>query len=61
MPPNLPCQQIHEIKAAFDLFDVEGTGKVDAKAIQRCLLSLRLDAKTPALYTLLSELETSAE
>lgn len=55
--PGVSIQEVSEIKAAFDLFDIHGTGRVDAKDIQNCLLTLDLDIKSHTLYGMLSDLE----
>ena len=37
--PGLSSEEVDEIKQAFDLFDTNGTGKIDPKELKACNLS----------------------
>ena len=46
------------IKKAFELFDQNGTGKIDPKEIKLAMQSIGYDEKNPLMYQLVSELDT---
>ena len=50
-----------KIKLAFNIFDVNGTGKINPKEIKAALEYLGEDAKNPTVYQLISLLEESDE
>ena len=47
-----------EIRQAFDLFDTNGTGKIDPKELKAAMQSLGFDTKNPTIYTLIADLDT---
>ena len=47
-----------EIRQAFDLFDTNGTGKIDPKELKAAMQSLGFDSKNPTIYTLIADLDT---
>lgn len=44
-----------EIKEAFDLFDYEGTGSIDAKDLQTSMSSLGYEARNQTLFHAVGE------
>ena len=42
----------------FDLFDTNGTGKIDPKELKAAMQSLGFDSKNPTIYTLIADLDT---
>lgn len=47
-----------ELKEAFDLFDVNGIGKIDPKETVAAMRSLGYDTKNPTLFQIMYELDT---
>ena len=47
-----------EIKKAFELFDQNGTGKIDPKEIRLAMQSIGYDEKNPLMYQIITELDT---
>ena len=47
-----------EISKAFELFDQNGTGKIDPKEIKLAMQSLGYDERNPLMYQILAELDT---
>ena len=41
--PGLSTEEVDEIKQAFDLFDTNGTGKIDPKELKAAMQSLGFD------------------
>ncbi len=56
--PGLSNEEVDEIRQAFDLFDTQGTGKIDPKELKAAMQSLGFDQKNPTIYNLISELDT---
>jgi Ca2+-binding EF-hand superfamily protein len=56
--PGLSQDEIDEIRQAFDLFDTNGTGKIDPKELKLAMQSLGFDTKNPTIFQLISELDT---
>ena len=55
--PGLTEDEIEEIKEAFNLFDTEGTGKVDPRELKAAMQSLGFDQKNPTIFNMIAELE----
>ena len=53
-----PRDDLEEMRNAFDLFDVNGNGKVDVKELKATLEQLGYDTKNPAIYQLIAEFDT---
>ena len=51
-------QELQIIKNAFDLFDVDHTGKADIKEIKETLLNCGYDQKNPILFQIIADLDT---
>ena len=56
--PGLSTEEIDEIRQAFDLFDTNGTGKIDPKELKAAMQSLGFDSKNPTIYQLIADLDT---
>jgi Ca2+-binding EF-hand superfamily protein len=56
--PGLSQDEVDEIRQAFDLFDTNGTGKIDPKELKLAMQSLGFDTKNPTIFQLISELDT---
>ena len=55
---ELSNDEVDEIRQAFDLFDTNGTGKIDPKELKAAMQSLGFDTKNPTIYTLIADLDT---
>ena len=56
--PGLSSEEVDEIKQAFDLFDTNGTGKIDPKELKAAMQSLGFDSKNPTIAQLIADLDT---
>ena len=56
--PGLSNEEVDEIKQAFDLFDTNGTGKIDPKELKAAMQSLCFDSKNPTISQLIADLDT---
>ncbi|CAK9109694.1 unnamed protein product [Durusdinium trenchii] len=54
--PGLMQDEIEEVKAAFDLFDVDGTQRINPKDLRACIQSLNL-RRNQVVHHLLNDLE----
>ena len=55
---GLTKKELEIIKRAFDLFDVDRTGKVDIKEILDTLVNCGYDQKNPVLFQVIADLDT---
>ena len=55
---RLTKSELEIIKKAFDLFDVDHTGKADIKEIKETLLNCGYDQKNPILFQIIADLDT---
>ena len=55
---GLSNDEVDEIRQAFDLFDTNGTGKIDPKELKAAMQSLGFDSKNPTIYSLIADLDT---
>jgi centrin-1 len=55
---GLSNDEVDEIRQAFDLFDTNGTGKIDPKELKAAMQSLGFDNKNPVIYQLIADLDT---
>ena len=55
---GLSNDEVDEIRQAFDLFDTNGTGKIDPKELKAAMQSLGFDTKNQTIYTLIADLDT---
>ena len=56
--PGLNQDEVDEIRQAFDLFDTNGTGRIDPKELKAAMQSLGFDTKNPTIFQLIAELDT---
>ena len=56
--PGLSSEEVDEIKQAFDLFDTNGTGKIDPKELKAAMQSLGFDSKNPTIYQLIADFDS---
>ena len=55
---GLSSEEIEKIKQAFDVFDSNGTGKIDPKELKTAMQSLGFDNKNPTIYQVVADLDT---
>ena len=55
--PGLTEDEVQELYEAFNLFDSEGTGKVDPREIKAAMKELGYESRNPIIYNMVSELE----
>merc|ERR1712072_1502291 len=53
-PKGLTDDQIQEIREAFDLFDTDGSGTIDAKELKVAMRALGLDAKKNEILNMMT-------
>ena len=56
--PGLSTDEVDEIRQAFELFDTNGTGRIDPKELKAAMQSLGFDSKNPTIFQLIAELDT---
>lgn len=57
--PELTEEQKHEIREAFDLFDADGSGKIDVKELKVAMRALGFEPKREELKRMIAEVDTS--
>ena len=55
---ELSEDELEEIRQAFELFDPNGTGRIDPKELRVAMQSMGLDTKYPTIFQLIAELDT---
>lgn len=55
----LSRDEVSEIRAAFDLFDTNNTGRVSPSELKQAMQSLGFDIRNPIIYKLISDLDTN--
>ena len=55
---GLTKSELEVIKKAFDLFDVDNTGKANIKEIKETLFNCGYDQKNPLLFEIIAEMDT---
>jgi len=58
--PELTEEQKHEIREAFDLFDSDGSGRIDVKELKVAMRALGFEPKREELKRMIAEVDTSA-
>jgi centrin-1 len=58
---ELTEEQRNEIKEAFDLYDVNGIGKIEAKELKTALRALGIDCKKEEIKHISDEIEKFGE
>eukprot|EP00758_Cryptobia_borreli_P001954 Tbor_TRINITY_DN2668_c0_g1::TRINITY_DN2668_c0_g1_i1::g.17919::m.17919/K16465/CETN1; centrin-1 len=56
--PNLTEEQRQEIKEAFDLFDTDGSGSIDAKELKVAMRALGFEPKKEEIRKMISDIDT---
>ncbi|KAH0573187.1 Centrin [Spironucleus salmonicida] len=57
--PELTEEQKHEIREAFDLFDADGSGRIDVKELKVAMRALGFEPKRDELKRMISEVDSS--
>mmetsp|Transcript_10805 Transcript_10805/g.15239 ORF Transcript_10805/g.15239 Transcript_10805/m.15239 type:complete len:173 (-) Transcript_10805:196-714(-) len=57
VPPELTDEQRAEIREAFDLFDSDGTGVIDAKELKVAMRALGFEPKKEEIRKMISEVD----
>jgi len=55
---GLTPEEVDEIRQAFDLFDTNGSGKIDPRELKAAMQSLGFDSKNPTIFSLIADLDT---
>ena len=55
---RIHSEEVYEIKQAFDLFDTNGTGKINPKKLKAAMQSFGFDSKNLKIYQLIADLDT---
>lgn len=61
IPRSLNEEQVKEIKDAFDLFDIDGSGRIDPKEICVSLLTLGIDNARDEIKNIFNELDKTTK
>jgi centrin-1 len=56
---GLTEEEVNEIKEAFDLFDTDKSGEIDAEELKQALKNLGIDAKNQTLQNMLADLDSN--
>merc|ERR1711987_23927 len=56
-PKGLTDDQIQEIREAFDLFNTDGSGTIDAKELKVAMRALGLDAKKDEIRRMINDID----
>lgn len=56
--PGLTEEEVEEIREAFNLFDTEGSGRIDPRELKAAMQSLGFEQKNPTIYCMIAELES---
>jgi centrin-1 len=59
--PGLTDEELQEVREAFNLFDTEGTGKIDPKELKAAMQSLGFDAKNATVFSIIRDIAASGE
>ena len=58
VPTQLTEDDIEQVRQAFEVFDVKGTGYVKPAEIKKAFINMGYDTKNPAVYQIIVELDT---
>merc|ERR1711981_75078 len=61
MADGLSDQQINEIREAFELFDTDGSGSIDAKELKVAMRALGFEPKKEEIRKMVSELDKDGD
>merc|ERR1712006_81427 len=56
-PSGPTQQQLEEIKEAFELFDIDGSGTIDAKELGTAMRALGMDAKKEEIRKMIEDID----
>ena len=56
--PGLTDDEVEEIREAFNLFDTEGTGRIDPRELKAAMQSLGFESKNPTIFQMIADLDT---
>ena len=59
LEPELTEEQKHEIREAFDLFDADGSGRIDVKELKVAMRALGFEPKRDELKRMISEIDSA--
>lgn len=59
--PGLTEDEVEEIREAFNLFDTDGSGKIDPKELKAAMQSLGFENKNPTIYQMIADLEKEGQ
>ena len=55
---GLSYEEVAKIRQAFEIFDSNGSGKIDPKELKVAMHSLGFDNKNPTIYQVVVDLDT---
>jgi Ca2+-binding EF-hand superfamily protein len=55
--PHAPIEEVREVKAAFDIFDTDNSGLVDAAELRQAFVSLGLASANKLVYNIMHTLD----
>ena len=55
--PGLSAEEVQDVKDAFDLFDVDGSGAISVSEFCEAMKSLGMDKSNKAVFNMVSELD----
>ena len=58
--PGLAPEQVEELKEAFNLFDVDGSGAIDYKELKAALKALNIQVKKEELRKMITDVDSDA-
>ena len=56
--PGLTEDEIEDIREAFNLFDMDGSGMIDPKELKAAMQYLGFESKNPVIYAMIADLDT---
>eukprot|EP01071_Lankesteria_metandrocarpae_P004080 Lankesteria_metandrocarpae@DN3357_c0_g1_i2.p1 len=56
--PGLTEEEIEEIRESFNLFDTDGSGRIDPKELKAAMQSLGFESKNPTIYRMIADLDS---
>ena len=59
-PRGLSAEEVAEIREAFDLFDVDGSGRIDVSELAAAMRGLGFEAKNATIYQMIAQVDADA-
>merc|ERR1711988_1386331 len=59
--PALSEQQVEEIREAFELFDIDGSGTIDAKELGTCMRALGLEGTKDEIRKMIEDIDKDSD